>query len=515
MTEGYGEGEALTQQFSAAEVNALGEGTHTEPRKPGDSRKKTTIIVAAAVLAVLVVAFVAAFFTARWYYQDKAAPGVTLGNVKVSGKTAAELKPIVTQQIAASTVTVQDARGHKVKATLKDLGVQTSVSQTVKDLLAAKNGNALGRVNPFAHDHVPLAAQTNDLSMQSYLTDKFVAPDKRAVPSTIGFDAGQGAFVATQGRGGRSPKSAQVKSAVNTLVAQPGQAQTATIGYENIDTPVSLENANQAANEANKRLNNPIVINNGDASTFNVAGPQVAAWIKPDVDMGKGVITLKYDRQAINDYANTEVPKQLNQDMVSQVDVVDDTGKVLATMTKGVDGVKVKDAASVAKQVYKALSTAQPATIQSPADIAKFDVQQKKSEYRVVVDKSSQTVSVYKGDQVIKTFPVCTGANGGDETDSGNFFIYLKYRVQDMRGLNSDGSHYLSPGVRWVSYFNGGEGFHTANWNYGGIARGDPAHVGSHGCVNMYEADAQWIYDNCPEGTFVQVVGSQPSGPVR
>ena len=66
-----------------------------------------------------------------------------------------------------------------------------------------------------------------------------------------------------------------------------------------------------------------------------------------------------------------------------------------------------------------------------------------------------------------------------------------------------------------VGYFNGGEGFHTASWNGYGIAHGDPVHYGSHGCVNMYEADAKWIYDNCPEGTVVQVVGAMPSGAVR
>jgi len=84
-----------------------------------------------------------------------------------------------------------------------------------------------------------------------------------------------------------------------------------------------------------------------------------------------------------------------------------------------------------------------------------------------------------------------------------------------MTGLNDDGSRYLSKGVKWVSYFYGGEGFHTASWNNYGIAHGDPAHYGSHGCVNMYEADSKWIYDNCPEGTIVQVVGAMPSGPVR
>ena len=87
--------------------------------------------------------------------------------------------------------------------------------------------------------------------------------------------------------------------------------------------------------------------------------------------------------------------------------------------------------------------------------------------------------------------------------------------TQNVTGLNDDGSRYLSKGVKWVSYFYGGEGFHTASWNNYGIAHGDPAHYGSHGCVNMYEADSKWIYDNCPEGTIVQVVGAMPSGPVR
>jgi lipoprotein-anchoring transpeptidase ErfK/SrfK len=31
----------------------------------------------------------------------------------------------------------------------------------------------------------------------------------------------------------------------------------------------------------------------------------------------------------------------------------------------------------------------------------------------------------------------------------------------------------------------------------------------------MNEADAKWIYDNCPDGTLVQVVGAQPTAPVR
>ena len=40
-------------------------------------KRKLPLIITGIVLAVLVVAAIAGFFTARWYFQDKAAPGVT------------------------------------------------------------------------------------------------------------------------------------------------------------------------------------------------------------------------------------------------------------------------------------------------------------------------------------------------------------------------------------------------------------------------------------------------------
>lgn len=55
-------------------------------------KRKLPLIITGIVLAVLVVAAIAGFFTARWYFQDKAAPGVTFGGTSVAGQTADQLK---------------------------------------------------------------------------------------------------------------------------------------------------------------------------------------------------------------------------------------------------------------------------------------------------------------------------------------------------------------------------------------------------------------------------------------
>ncbi|WEV52715.1 L,D-transpeptidase [Bifidobacterium sp. ESL0798] len=503
----YGnEPEALTSEMSQADIAALGIEARVQPKKQGKHR--LAIIIAAVVLAVLVIAVVASFFGARWYYKDKAAPGVRLGNVAVAGQNAAQLEKTVDQQVNNSKVIIADGQGKKASASFKDLGVKVDTDRTVQDLLAAK-GEGAGRVVPFQKADVKLAANVTDLPIDTYLTNTFVKDHDKAVPSSVVFDANSNAFVANAGHGGRSPEMSGVKNSVNTLIADPGQTESVKISYKTIDTPITQATAQSAAESANKILANKIVIGNGDAGKFEVPVSQLAAWIKPDADLEKGSIKLDIDKNAIVNYMNTEMPKQLNQDMVSQQDIVDGSGNVLVTMSKGVDGVKVKDGGAVADQVYNAMTSGQPATIQAAADITKFDVKQTKSEMRIVVDRSTQTATIYKDDQQVQSFPVCTG-KPGHETSLGNYVINVRYTVQTMRGPG-----YVTPNVQWVSYFNGGQGFHGAPWNPTGIGTGDPAGHGSHGCVNMNISDAKWIFDNCPQGTLVQVVGAQPGGPVR
>ncbi|WEV69101.1 L,D-transpeptidase [Bifidobacterium sp. ESL0775] len=505
MISSDSEPEALTSELSQADIAAL--GVDAPAKHEGHGKRHLPIIIAAVVLVVLIVALVAAFFGTRWYYKDKAAPGVHLGNVAVAGQDAAQLKQTVDREAKNSKVLVSDGQGKKTTANFKDFGVTVNVDKTVQNLLAAK-GDGASRVIPFSKSNVKLVAKVTDLPIDTYLTNAFVKDNEKAVPSSIAFN-GSNAFVVQAGRGGRAPELSSVKRCVNALIADPGQVQTAKITYKNVDTPISQNTAEAAAASANKLLANKIVINNGDASKFEVPVAQLASWIKPDADLAKGTITLDIDKDAITNYLNMEMPKELNQEMVSQQDIIDTAGNVLLTTTKGVDGVKIKDVGPVADQVYSALTSSQPATIQAAADITKFDVKQTKPQMRLVVDKSSQTVTVYKDDQVVQTFPVCTG-RADHQTSTGTYVINLRYATQTMRGPD-----YVTPGVPWISYFNGGQGFHGAPWNPTGISTGDPAGHGSHGCVNMNVSDAKWIYDNCPQGSLVQVVGGQPTGPVR
>ena len=47
-----------------------------------------------------------------------------------------------------------------------------------------------------------------------------------------------------------------------------------------------------------------------------------------------------------------------------------------------------------------------------------------------------------------------------------------------------------------------GEFLHTASWAYGRLGR----YNGSHGCTNMFEQDAKWIFDNTIPGDVVNYI---------
>ena len=127
------------------------------------------------------------------------------------------------------------------------------------------------------------------------------------------------------------------------------------IDYSDVDMPIDVDAANQAAADANQRLNNKIVLTNDRDRNFELSNDTVASWIKPTGDVQNGTITLSYDEQAIKDYLAAELPKQLNQEKVDQTDIIDDAGNVLLTRVDGEDGVAVKNTDATAAKVLEAL----------------------------------------------------------------------------------------------------------------------------------------------------------------
>lgn len=107
----------------------------------------------------------------------------------------------------------------------------------------------------------------------------------------------------------------------------------------------------------------------------------------------------------------------------------------------------------------------------------------------VRVDLSEQMAVAYSGDQPIRGFIIASGLPR-TPTVTGTFHMRAKVRSQTMEGGSvAEDNYYNLPNVQWVQYFYKDYGFHGTYWHY---AFGAPR---SHGCINMTNADAKWLWD--------------------
>jgi lipoprotein-anchoring transpeptidase ErfK/SrfK len=107
---------------------------------------------------------------------------------------------------------------------------------------------------------------------------------------------------------------------------------------------------------------------------------------------------------------------------------------------------------------------------------------------------------LYDNGHLTRSYPISAGAQL-TPTPLGQFKIYSKLAIQDMKGFNADGSKYLQPNVRWINYFlPGGYAVHGNYWRpnswFGAINS-------SHGCVSLPDWQAKQVFDWAPLGTTV------------
>lgn len=107
----------------------------------------------------------------------------------------------------------------------------------------------------------------------------------------------------------------------------------------------------------------------------------------------------------------------------------------------------------------------------------------------VAVDLSNQSLTAYEGTKPVFATKISSG-RAATPTVTGVFRIWAKVASQTMTGGSVEaGDYYNLPGVQWVSYFYKDYALHGAYWHN---RFGTPM---SHGCVNLSNDDAEWLYN--------------------
>jgi hypothetical protein len=108
-----------------------------------------------------------------------------------------------------------------------------------------------------------------------------------------------------------------------------------------------------------------------------------------------------------------------------------------------------------------------------------------------------QLMTLWHNGSIVLTSPGNTGVPAAP-TQLGTWPVFEHIPVGRMSGTNPDGSHYNDPGIRWISYFHGGEALHAFNR----ASFGTPQ---SLGCVELPLAAAAKVWPYTPIGTLVTI----------
>ncbi len=108
-----------------------------------------------------------------------------------------------------------------------------------------------------------------------------------------------------------------------------------------------------------------------------------------------------------------------------------------------------------------------------------------------------QLLTLWHNGRTILTSPGNTGVPAAP-TQLGTYPVFEHIPVGTMSGTNPDGSHYNDPGIRWISYFHGGDALHSFNR----ASFGTPQ---SLGCVELPVETAARVWPYTPIGTLVTI----------
>jgi lipoprotein-anchoring transpeptidase ErfK/SrfK len=119
------------------------------------------------------------------------------------------------------------------------------------------------------------------------------------------------------------------------------------------------------------------------------------------------------------------------------------------------------------------------------------------AEKLIRVSLIGQSLTCYEGDQAVFGARISSGLGRtivpeGTRTPTGRFHITSKTPSKHMGSISASGApdNYILPGVPWTSFFilETGVAFHGTFWHSN---FGLPM---SHGCVNMRNQDAKWLF---------------------
>ncbi|MFT4210556.1 MAG: L,D-transpeptidase family protein [Microbacterium sp.] len=420
------------------------------------------------------------------------APGTAVAGVTIGGMTAGAAAEALTSRLAATTIQLATSDG-EVTLTGAELGATIDADALAQQAYAQHPMWNLAQWNaePLTAT-VTLDAATAEQALQDADPEAYAD----AADAAVSFDAASASYVVSPATDGQGIDLETVRSAVESAF-NAGPATTISVGDETV--AVAADVTTDEATQAAATLNGMLDVGGfyvGDERTVPIDRATLASWLT--VSVADGSLTLSADADAIQATVDT-LPGLVNRDAVNATVVTNSAGTVLETLDDGQNGLALGDTSGIADAFAARLAAGDAEYPLSVTETAFTTT----TEYRHIdVNLTTQTATLYANDQVVQSYTISSGLSP-NVTPTGDFTVFAHVRVQDMGAACTDPSRtdsYCTRNVPYVTYFAPDIAFHGAS-----AFRSALGFPQSHGCVNMWNDDAEFVYNWAPTGTEVSV----------
>lgn len=434
------------------------------------------------------------------YFLDRIYPGVKVSGMTVGGLTRPQAKSKLAEKVG----------GYRLKITLEnksydltpaELGVSYDLDATV-DVAFARGRQAfpafLALTRSARGGEIGLAYGVDSQRMNDFVSKLTVAQAQAPVDASVVIVNGKPTVQPEKPGTGIDAKlvSQKLQEAIGEQTPQ------LSLSAQTIQPDVKAADTTPAIAAATKLMASKLELQYND-KRFDPSASIIGSWlsfVKQDgklvtvVDAGK----VKSYTKTVND-AIYIAPKN---HLINTVN-----GEVKSD-EPGTEGLGV-DQDKLAGQIVAGLpGITAPLVLQVPTMVLPFKTVYNRTinldagRY-IEINLSSQHLWAYQDHQVVYDSPVTSGATGaGLGTVEGLFSIYDKARNRNLNGY-AIGYNYNVFVQYWMPFYKD-YGLHDASWrsSFGGQ---DYYYGGSHGCVNLPLATAEWLYNWADIGTPVWV----------
>lgn len=454
------------------------------PAEPKPKKKHTAIWVGAAA-GVAVIGLVVSSLVLI-------APGTTVAGVPVGWLTPGAAADAIEQRLAETTVVLTGA-GEDAEVTGAELGAAVD-AKALADAAFAQH--------PMWNPTAWFAATDAEIELDPAAATaalREVAPQLYTDPTdaTLAFDAATASYVSTPAVAGAGIDVAAVQGAIQAAFeAGETRVQLDPVSSE-VPADISTETADTTVAQLNGMLDTAGFYV-GEERTVPIDRATLAGWLTVAPDPENAAYDITADKAAIQ-AAVDGLPAAVNRPAENGAVITNSAGKVLREEAPGISGREVGDTSNFASDFATQLATGN-AVFETPVT----EVAPVVSTFArtVEVDLSSQTATLFENGNVVASYTISSGLSG-TPTPTGHFTVNAFTRVQDMGALCYNPAavnSYCTKDVPWITWFAPDIAFHGAS-NF----RSRLGFPQSHGCVNMWNDDAKFVYDWTARGTEVWV----------